>query len=369
MSATSARPPQQGPFLHPRQRVGLTIFGGLALIAIVAGLSFFVGRHDREDGASAASPGPSPPGTVRIALCQFDVVGHNPSATLERAIGIVRKAFDSGATYVFLPELTLHGTREVTRPDPLAHSLEESPAVAAMSRLSREHRGYVVINLLHRNGEKIFNSSIVMNPDGRVIHAHHKTMLANVDRKGGLSAGREYRPVATPHGTMGILICRESERILRILRQVAADEAAGLMSVPPPDYWLAQAALAAYRGVDLLLIQMAFPGLTDTRTRDPYVGDKLWEIPGRVANIALEWAALTGARVMVVNKTGAARRHRYGGHSCAVTPRGRMLALAGYRPYVLYLDLPLDAKGQFCDDTVVAPSEPFLGWSLPQDPE
>lgn len=346
----------------------MRIVSGVVLMALVAGLAFVTGRHSGE-GAAADSPGPSPVGTVRIALCQFDVVGHNPDATLQRVIGIVRKAFESGATYVFLPELTLHGTREVPRPDALAQTLEESPAVAAMSRLSREHRGYVVINLLHRDGEAIFNSSVVVEPEGRVLHVHHKTMLANVDRKGGLSASHEYHPVTTPHGTIGILICRESERILRILRQAAEDEAAGLMSVPPPDYWLAQSALAAYRGVDILLIQMAFSGLTDTRTRDPYVGDKLWEIPGRVANIALEWAALTGARVLVVNKTGAARRHRYGGHSCAVSPRGRLLALAGYRPHVLYLDLPLNANGEFCGDTVVAPSDPFLGWSLPQDPE
>lgn len=369
MSATLARTPLERAFHHPRCRVVLRILGVVVLIAIVTGLAYMVGRHGGDDGVVASSPGPSPAGTVRIALCQFDVVGHDSDATLQRVIGIVRKAFESGATYVVLPELTLHGTREVTRPAALAHTLEESPAVAAMSRLSREHFGYVVINLLHRNRGKIFNSSVVVDPEGRTLHVHQKTMLANVDRKGGLSAGREYHPVETPHGTIGILICRESERILRILRQAAEDEAAGIMAVPPPDYWLAQSALAAYRGVDLLLIQMAFSGLTDTRARDPYVGDKLWEIPGRVANIALEWAALTGARVMVVNKTGAALRHRYGGHSCAASPCGRLLALAGYRPYALYLDLPLDANGRFCDDTAVAPSDTFLGWSLSPDPE
>jgi nitrilase len=61
------------------------------------------------------------------------------------------------------------------------------------------------------SGSTLFNSAVVIGPDGGVLNRHRKLMPTNPERMvWGFGDGRGLRVVETPAGRMGVLICWES---------------------------------------------------------------------------------------------------------------------------------------------------------------
>ncbi len=349
--------------LAPRRRLWLAALAPALLMGAVAGyLVAIVGRP-----GAGAWPAPPPPGTVRFALCQYPVVPADTDATRERVLRLARRAFRDGATYVLLPELSFHGLRDVPRAGNLAESINDSPLLDALSRLAREYRGYILANLLTRVEDQAFNTSVLLGPQGRLKHTHHKSVLAHVDRAGGLARGDTFDVVETPHGRLAILICREADQWLTDLKRWGERPE----SLPPDDgrrlLWESEPEL---REAHLVILQLAYAGMPHVRHRDPNVGVRLWDGPRVLVGLAYGWAQRIGAHVLLINQTGRERGYFYAGHSLAVTPAGQLIAMAGYEPRLVYVDLALDADGKLVRDADTPPATPFQGWPLamPGDP-
>lgn len=341
-------------------------FGGTALafvaLACLSGLALLAGDYRRRsaDPNPVAPPAP-PPNSVRIALCQYENPCGSHLENQSRVIQVVRDAFACGATYVFLPELTFHGVRDVRNAGVLSEPIDESHLLEPLRAQAREHRGYIAVNLLTRDDIGIRNSSVLLDPHGEVLHTHHKTMLANADRIARLTPGEVVHAVETRHGNLVVLICREAAEILRMLDASAVEE------LPPAPLGLANEAMQVARSAHLVLIQMAFAGLTDSEPAHPMISDRLWSTPQRLMQLAMSWAQRSGAPVAIVNQTGAEGRARYVGHSTVVTPKGRIVALGGYAPRLVLVDLPLDAQGRIARDGEPHYAGDFEGRPLEMD--
>lgn len=93
---------------------------------------------------------------------------------------------------------------------------EGGEAYRFLSALARERRIWLVGGSVPElEGERVYNTCYVFDPDGVCVAKHRKMHLFDIDVKGGqsfresavLSAGREVTTFDTPWGRMGVCIC------------------------------------------------------------------------------------------------------------------------------------------------------------------
>ena len=94
--------------------------------------------------------------------------------------------------------------------------VEGGEAWQAMSATAKEKKIYLVGGSIPElEGDKIYNTAYVFDPEGKCIARHRKTHLFDIDVEGGqsfresdvLAAGRDVTTFDTPWGTMGLCIC------------------------------------------------------------------------------------------------------------------------------------------------------------------
>ena len=148
---------------------------------------------------------------MRIAQIQMNV-GADKRANIDRACNMIRWA--GQIDMAVLPEMfCCPYDNSCFR----AYGEEEGgEAYTAMSALAKERGIYLVGGSIPElEGEKIYNTAYVFDPEGRCIARHRKTHLFDIDVEGGqsfresdaLAAGRDVTTFETPWGTMGLCIC------------------------------------------------------------------------------------------------------------------------------------------------------------------
>ncbi|MDF2998226.1 MAG: amidohydrolase [Xanthobacteraceae bacterium] len=157
---------------------------------------------------------PLPPGgRARIAVAQFAPT-NDSAANLDRIEELALAAKrDEGAEMVVFPE------RAITGLDELAAQAIPGPATERLAAIAARHGLYIVAGLAEADGERRYNSAVLIGPEGRV-GAYRKIHL---DAKDGnwASAGEEWGVFDTRLGRVGLLIGHdaafpESGRILAL---------------------------------------------------------------------------------------------------------------------------------------------------------
>jgi len=103
------------------------------------------------------------------------------------------------------------------RPDivclPERFTYEDSPtaaqaAVEPIARWARSNASYVICPLLVRDGERLYNSALLLDRDGEVVGRYDKIRPTENELERGISPGAADPPVfQTDFGTIGIQIC------------------------------------------------------------------------------------------------------------------------------------------------------------------
>ena len=91
---------------------------------------------------------------------------------------------------VCLPEgTTVCGTRlsyaDVAEPVP-------GPSSQYLGRLAREHRLYVVAGIYERDGTAVYNTSVLIGRDGKLVGKYRKVCLPREEIDGGITPGTDY---------------------------------------------------------------------------------------------------------------------------------------------------------------------------------
>ncbi len=242
---------------------------------------------------------------LRLGLIQMDARLGEVEANVERAVALARDACRQGARLVCLPELFstgyhpgLLGERLYTLSEPL-----EGPTVTRLARVARTHQAYLVAPIATRGEQpgEIYDSAVVIGPDGAVLGAYHKTHLFNLERR-YFQPGSDFPVFAADFGRFGIIICYDG-------------------GFPEP------ARLLALRGAELILAPSAFP------RRDKYMWDIYW--PARALENSLFVAAL--------NRVGWEADLHLFGNNVVADPRGTLVAAAPEdQELALLVDVDLD---------------------------
>lgn len=160
--------------------------------------------------------------TIRVGLVQGSPPA-SPDDILDSARGWVSRAAEGGAQLVVFPELFFPGfyglleARRQRSASALARffALAEpipGPVTDAIGSIARAHGTHVVFTLLERgtNTKEIHNSSVLIGPNGDILHHHRKTMLTPELEHPGFTPGDKYEVVSSPLGRIGLLICADA---------------------------------------------------------------------------------------------------------------------------------------------------------------
>jgi predicted amidohydrolase len=146
------------------------------------------------------------PRKVRIAA-----VNLRPRSTGSREASVaafvraVDKAITSPVDLIVLPEgITVVGTgksyAEVAEPLP-------GPTVKSLADTARKHRAWIVAGLYEQDGPIIYNTSVLLDREGRLAGRYRKVYLPREEVDGGITPGNDYPVFDTDFGKLGMMIC------------------------------------------------------------------------------------------------------------------------------------------------------------------
>ncbi len=173
---------------------------------------------------------------LRVGMAQILVVPGAVEDNMGRALAAIEAAGREGCDVVVLPECldlgwTFPGARDLAQPVPGATS-DRLRAAAASSAVT------VVAGLTEREGDRIYNSAVLIGPNGTLLAKHRKINEMDFARE-LYSAGTSLQVVAAPPGVIGVNICADNAfPTLALGRALAAMGAQILLSpcawaVPP----------------------------------------------------------------------------------------------------------------------------------------
>jgi N-carbamoylputrescine amidase len=190
-----------------------------------------------------------------IAVLQYRPRRGARNANLNQIVPLVVNALKGGTKFLVLPEMVATGYRfpnaEVVRP------MAESPRGATfkvLSPLAKEYRATIVCGYVEDSEGRLFNSAMVINPEGK-LEANYRKRLLYIDDNTWASAGDLPYPVfQTPWGTATVGICMDlnDPRFLTHVRRCKADVVCLPMNwidegIDPRSYWALQ--LRGWNGI------------------------------------------------------------------------------------------------------------------------
>ena len=173
--------------------------------------------------------------TAAVQMCSTPDVARN-LATAER---LVREAASQGATFVALPE-NFSFLRCEGEPVPEPETLDGA-VVARFSALAAELRVTLLLGSVAERIEgdqKVYNTSVLVGPDGRRLAAYRKIHLFDIDLPGlehlkesrSVAPGTEVVVAPSPFGPVGLTICYDL-RFPELYRALVA-RGARVLAVP-----------------------------------------------------------------------------------------------------------------------------------------
>jgi len=270
---------------------------------------------------------------LTVALCQLRWSG-DPARNVDRGLAMAAEGFAGGADIVVLPELAVPGY--TVDPLVLAESAQtlNGPAVKAWQRAAAVGGGYVIGGLCERDGERLFDSAVMVSGDG-VLARYRKAHLFAGEKNVFAPGDTGFPVVSTPYGTFGLCICYDL-RFVEVLRILALQ---GAELVLVPSAWVSgfdrgtPAAAAMPGQVAGLLVQanlnqvfavaasFAGPGpgapfLGCSVAASPYGDAMAGPLPADAeqvafAHIDLDWVAEAGRRTPLVTPRKDRRRDLY----------------------------------------------------------
>ena len=145
--------------------------------------------------------------TLRIGMAQMLVVPGALDDNLSRAVAMIHAAAREKCAIVVLPECLDLGWTSATAaqlaqeiPGPTANRLCEAAASAGVM---------VVAGLTEREGDRLFNSAILVSEAGTILATHRKINELDFARE-VYDAGTSLHVVATEHGVIGLNICADN---------------------------------------------------------------------------------------------------------------------------------------------------------------
>jgi predicted amidohydrolase len=87
------------------------------------------------------------------------------------------------------------------------------PTTERLGEKARQHRMYVVAGLYEREGNAVYNTSVLIDREGKLVGKYRKVYLPREEIEGGLTPGMAYPVFETDFGKIGMMICWDLEYV------------------------------------------------------------------------------------------------------------------------------------------------------------
>jgi len=228
------------------------------------------------------------------------VVENDKSATIDKALENIRRA--RGADLILLPELWNIGFMSFDRYLPEAED-KNGPTLSKLTALAKDMKVYLHTgSFVEKEGDKYYNSSYLLSPEGEIIANYRKLHLFGYNSKESqiLNRGNDVVVAETPIGSLGLATCYDL-RFPELFRRMVE------------------------KGAEIFLICSAWP----------YPRLEHWIILNRVR--ALENQCF----LVSANSVGLNMGTQFVGHSMMVNPWGVILTSGGDEEVILRAEVDL----------------------------
>ncbi len=145
---------------------------------------------------------------VRLATVHHKPSGTSPRENCEEFAPLIAEAAKQKADLVVLGEtvptasanvksLKIHETAE---PIP-------GPSTDYFGELAKQYGLHIVVSLYERDRHLVYNSAVLLGPDGKLIGKYRKVCLPHGEVEKGIAPGHEYPVFDTKFGKVGMMVC------------------------------------------------------------------------------------------------------------------------------------------------------------------
>jgi predicted amidohydrolase len=171
---------------------------------------------------------------------------------------------------------------EVAQPIP-------GPATEYFGTLARRHSLYLVASLNERAGHLIYNTAVLIGPDGGIAGKYRKTTLPRDEIVHGIAPGGEYPVFDTRFGKVGMMICYDGF-FPEVARELS-NRGAEVIAWP---VWGCNPLLAAARACEnqVYLVSSTYEDVSRN-----WMLTGIWNPEGRLSAQAKDWGTVAVAEV------------------------------------------------------------------------
>ena len=166
---------------------------------------------------------------MRIALA-INLVDNDRAENMRRIKQMATEASNAGANIILFGETAITGMINNDYPD---HDLPFSDTIPGeatemMAQLARELKMWMVIGLLEQDSGKLYDSAVLLSPDGRIALKYRRIDGRWHGKKADPAVyceGTDIAAANTGHGSMAIIICGDlwNDKVVQRLQEIKPD--------------------------------------------------------------------------------------------------------------------------------------------------
>ena len=142
---------------------------------------------------------------VRLATVHYLPNGKTPRENCEQFAPHIAEAARQKADLVVLGETVptaslKKNSVELAEPVP-------GPSTEYFGTLAAKHKLHIALSLYERDGHLVYNTAVLIGPDGKLIGKYRKVCLPHGEVEKGIAPGHDYPVFDTAFGKVGLMVC------------------------------------------------------------------------------------------------------------------------------------------------------------------
>jgi predicted amidohydrolase len=142
---------------------------------------------------------------VRLATVHYLPHGKSPRENCEEFAPHIAEAARQKADLVVLGETVPTASLKpnvVQFAEPVP-----GPSTDYFGSLAAKHKLHIALSLYERDGHLVYNTAVLLGPDGKLIGKYRKVCLPHGEVEKGIAPGHDYPVFDTPFGKVGLMVC------------------------------------------------------------------------------------------------------------------------------------------------------------------